>query len=111
MPGTPTKGKRFGGSGAHQDDRHVHVTGHGHQGQHRLFAIHGGRVREQFHVVNRGAGTLGHARHRGGLCKVAVLFAQVDDPVGQHAAAFATHGQNSNLDWFDLHDKNLYGCA
>ena len=90
-----------GAAGFHQftGQHHVHVTRQWHQCQHRGFA--GGLCGspgEQLDVINGGPGTLCHARHRGGLRDVAVVFAQVDDPVGQHAATFTTHGQDGDLD-------------
>ena len=49
-------------------------------------------------VVDRRAGALRDAGHRGGLREVAVVLAEVDDPVGEHAAALAAHGEDRDLD-------------
>ncbi len=77
----------------------VDVARQRHQRQHRLAAI-GLRTccRVELDVVDGGAGALRHAGHRGGLGDVAVVLAEVDDPVGQHAAAFAAHGEDRDLD-------------
>ena len=88
-------------AGFHQlgSEHHVDVAGQRHQREHRLAAValgHG--AREQLDVVDGGAGALRHAGHRRGLREVPVGLAEVDDPVGQHAAALAPHRQDGDLD-------------
>ncbi len=89
-----------GAPGFHQlgGDHHVQFAGHGSQCQHRLRARRQRGLREQFDVVDRRPGALRHARHRGGLRQEAVGLAQVHQPVGQHAAALAAHGQQRDGD-------------
>ncbi len=41
---------------------------------------------------------LGDARHRGHLGDVAVVLAHIDDPVGEHAAALAAHGEDCDAE-------------
>ena len=53
---------------------------------------------EQLDVVDRRAGALGDAGHRGRLRDVAVVLGELDDPVGEHAAAFAADGEDRDLD-------------
>jgi hypothetical protein len=48
--------------------------------------------------VHGGTGALRHAGHGSGLRVVAVLLGQVDQPVGEHTAAFAAHRQDRNRD-------------
>ncbi len=94
-------------AGFHQlgGDQHVHVARRGDQRQHRRGAGGLGRgAREQLQVVDGGAGALRHAGHRGGLRDVAVGLAQGDDPVGEHAAALAAHGQDGDLDRLGVGD-------
>ena len=55
-------------------------------------------AREHLQVVDGGAGALGHAGHRGGLRDEAVVLGQVHQPVGQHAAALAAHGEQRDGD-------------
>jgi hypothetical protein len=80
-------------------EHHVDIARQGHQRQHGPPAVRIGlRDRIQLDVVDGRAGALRHARHRGGLGDVAVGFAHVDDPVGQHAAALPAHGEDRDLD-------------
>ncbi|KAG1081512.1 hypothetical protein G6F40_015463 [Rhizopus arrhizus] len=75
-------------AGHHQ----VHVArgGHQRQGRRPAGALHVG-FGQQFQVVDRGAGTLGHARHGRCLRPPAGVLGHVDDPVGQYAAALAAY--------------------
>ena len=56
----------------------------------------GGGLREQLEVVDRRAGALGDAGHRGRLREIAAVLGEVDDPVGEHAAAFAAHREDGD---------------
>ncbi len=98
----------------HQLGRHhqVHVARRGHQRQRRLpaGAPHFG-LGHQLHVIDGGAGALGHAGHRSGLGPPAGVLGHVDDPVGQHAAALAAHGQDGDLDRIGLlHSGRVHGA-
>ena len=90
-----------GAAGFHKLGRNhdIHFARHRHQRQHRCAAV-GLRMalRKQLDVINGGAGALGHTSDRGGLGNVAVVFGQVHDPVHQHAAALAAHGQDGDGD-------------
>ncbi len=80
---------------------HIHIARHRHQTQYRLpagAALH----RQDFNVVNRGPGPLGHAGHRGRLGIKARLLGRTDHPVGQHAASLPAHGENGNFDGYGL---------
>ena len=65
------------------------------------------RAREQLDVVDRRAGALRDAGHRGRLRKVAVAFGELDDPVGQDAAAFAADSEDRDLDGLGGHGAAL----
>ena len=72
-----------------------------HQCEHRHGAVGlGVPRREQLDVVDGGAGALRNAGHRRGLRDPPVLLAEIDDPVGQHAAALAAHREDRDLDHF-----------
>ena len=89
---------RDGSPGLHElgCDHDVDLTGRGHGAQHR---IRGGRGPwEEFQVVDRGTGALRDAGDRGALAVPAVVLGDVDQPVGQYAAAFATHGEDRHGD-------------
>ena len=67
-----------------------------HAARHRRQAQHGGAAAEfgvslemDFDVVGGRAGTLRHAGNRGGLRRMAGARGDLDQPFGQHAAAFA----------------------
>ena len=48
-------------------------------------------------VVDRRAGALGDARDRGRLREVAVALGDIDDPVGEHAAALPADRQDGEF--------------
>ena len=76
-------------------DHDVDLAGHRHQRKHRTQP--GRRIlrrRQGLDIVDRRAGALRDARHRGRLRGPALALAQRDDPVGQHAAALAAHRQD-----------------
>ena len=80
-----------------EDD--VDVARQRHERQHRLGAVAlGVALRIELDVVDRRAGALGDAGHRRRLREPAVRLAEVDDPVGEDAAALAAHGQDRDLD-------------
>ncbi|MGD7128916.1 hypothetical protein [Ralstonia pseudosolanacearum] len=93
-------------AGLHQFgcQHHIHIARHGHEREHGGTRGGVGRAREQFDVVDRGAGALGDPGDRGRLGEVAVGLAQVDDPVREHAAAFSAHGEDGDLDGLNSHD-------
>ena len=64
-------------------------------------------LRIELDVVDGRAGALRHARHRRGLGEIAVGFAHLDDPVGEHAAALAAHGEDGDLDRLVSHSIAL----
>jgi hypothetical protein len=66
----------------------IHPPGDRHQREHRLQPLRGRRV-EEFDVVAGGSRALRHARHRGGLHRQPGAQRRIDDPLGEHAAAFA----------------------
>ena len=66
-----------------------------HQRQDRRVAL---LRRQHLDVVEGRAGALGDPRHRGRLGVPALGFGKLHDPVGQHAAALAAHGENRNGD-------------
>ena len=78
---------------------HVDVAGHRHQGQHRVAP---GRLRralgEQLEIIDRGAGALGDPGHRCRLREIAAVIGEIDDPVRQHAAAFAAERNHGDGD-------------
>ena len=53
---------------------------------------------KQLDVVDRGAGALRDAGHRGGLREVAAVLREIDDPVRQHAAALAAERDDGDGD-------------
>jgi hypothetical protein len=83
-----------GTAGFHQfgGDDDIDVAGDGHEGE------DGARLVDDFHVVDGGAGALGDAGDGGGLGGEAFVFGEVDDPVGEHAAALAAHGGDGDAD-------------
>ena len=46
----------------------------------------------------RSTGALGHARYRGRLREIAAMLGEIDDPVRQHAAAFAAERNHRDGD-------------
>jgi hypothetical protein len=86
--------------GLHQlgGDHHVEFARHRRQRQHRLRAGRDCLARKQLQVIDSGAGALRHARHGGRLRHEAVVLRQVDQPVGQDAAALAAHGEQRDRD-------------
>ena len=54
--------------------------------------------RQHLDVIDRGAGALRDAGHRGRLREPALRLGKRDDPVGQHAAALAAHRQHGDGD-------------
>jgi hypothetical protein len=92
-----------GAAGFHHfgGDQNVDVAGGRHQREHRSPVSR----RRHLDVVDRGAGALGHARHRRRLHRVAVAMGGVLDPVGQHAAALAADGHDRQLD--DLVERGI----
>ena len=71
-------------------DRDVDVADAGIERQHRLAAVQrGGGRRHDLDIIGGRAGALRDAGDRGALHREAALFRRLDDPVGQHAAAFA----------------------
>jgi hypothetical protein len=100
-----TAARRFHQLGGEDD---VDVARHRHQRQHRRQAGRlGVGAREQLDVVDRRAGALRDAGHRGRLAQVAVLLGELDDPVGQDAAAFAADGEDRDLDGLGGHGAAL----
>jgi hypothetical protein len=80
-----------------EDD--VDVAGHRHQGHHRFGRPFRQRaLREELDVIDRGAGALRHARHRGELREIAAMLGEIDDPVGEHAAALPAHREDGDAD-------------
>ena len=51
-----------------------------------------------FEVIHRCPGALGDAGNRGRLREIAAVLREIDDPVGQNAAAFAAEGNNCDRD-------------
>ena len=95
--------RRFHQLGGEDD---VDVARHRHQRQHRRQAGRFGvGAREQLDVVDRRAGALGDARHRGRLGEVAVLLGELDDPVREDAAALAADGEDRDLDRLCAHRR------
>lgn len=84
-------------AGLHELRRHHHVdvAGRRHQRQDRLAAV---ERRHRLDIVDRGAGALGDAGHRGRLRDPAMVLGQLNDPVGQHAATLATHRDDRDGD-------------
>jgi hypothetical protein len=90
-----------GAAGLHQLGRNhnIDVPGHRREAQHRRAGVRlGAGLGKQLDVVVRRAGALGHAWHRGHLCDIARVLCGIDDPFGQHAAAFAAHGEDGDGD-------------
>ena len=85
-------------SGFHQfgGDDDVDLAGEGHQREHRDATV--GHGREDLDVIDRRAGALRDARHGRRLRGPAGVFREIDDPVGEHAAAFAAHGKDGDVD-------------
>ena len=70
-----------------------------HQREHRRAACRlRGRFGEQFDVIDGGAGALRDARHRGRLREIPAMLGEIDDPVGEHAAALAAERDHRNRD-------------
>ena len=86
-------------TGFHQFGRQhdIDIARHRHQRQHRLLVACGG-FREQLDIIDGGAGTLRDTRHRRHLREIAAMFGEVDDPVGEHAAALPAHGEDRDGD-------------
>ena len=55
---------------------------------------------EQFQIVNGGTRALGHTRHRGCLCNIALALTQAHNPIGQDTSTLTAHGQNGDFDRF-----------
>jgi hypothetical protein len=66
-------------------DDEVHIAGHGHERKDGRGTVIRGRT--GLDVVDRGAGALGHSRHRRALHQPAAAFCERDDPVREHAPA------------------------
>ena len=56
------------------------------------------RLRHHLEIVDGGAGALRDARHRGRLRVPAVALGEIDDPVGEHAAALPADREDGELD-------------
>ena len=83
---------RHRAAGFQQFARHrdVDVADAGGERQHRPLAAQVTRKnRKDLDVISGGAGALRDAGDRGALHRISGLFGGADDPVGQHAAAFA----------------------
>ncbi len=85
-------------TGLHQfgGQHHVDIARRRHQGEHRR----GGPRQRPDHldIVDRGARALRHARHGRRLHDVAAGVRRRCDPVAQHAAALAAHGDDGDRD-------------
>ena len=88
---------QHGAAGLHQFGRqhHVDFAWRRHQRQDRRAAGFG---RQHLDIIDRRAGALGDAGHRGRLGVPALRLGEFDDPVGQHAAALAAHRHNGDAD-------------
>ncbi len=65
---------------------------------------------EQLEIVDRRAGALGDPGHRRRLREIAAVVGEIDDPVRQHAAAFAAErnhgdGNRSHLGGLPVHRR------
>ena len=61
--------------------------------------------REQLDIIDGRAGALGDAGHRGRLREIAAVIGEIDDPVGQHAAALAAHRKDRDRDRPDARSR------
>jgi hypothetical protein len=78
---------------------HVDVARSRGQRQHRpLAAEFAPRLGKDFDVVRGGAGTLGDARDGGALHRQIAQHRRGDDPVGEHAPAFAAERADQQRD-------------
>ncbi len=90
-------------------EHHVDVARHRQEPQHRLAPGRlGGDLRKQLDVIDGGAGALGDAGHRRGLRQIAAVLRQIDDPVRQHAAAFAAERNHGDGDRPDLGNLSVH---
>ena len=81
----------------------IEAAGRRVEAEHRAAAAQfGHRYRKHFDVIGGGAGALGHAGNGGALRRVAAGTRNVDQPFGEHAAAFAAEGADQQGDGFLL---------
>ena len=101
---------QHGSARFHQFGRHHHVNvaRSRHQREHRLRA---GPRRRHFDIVDRGAGPLRDARHRGGLRGPTLCLSERDDPIGEDASALSAHRKNCDRDSLRAAAVLAAGCG
>ena len=94
-------------------DDDIDIARHRHQRQHRLVRrIDDSGARIDFEIVDRRAGALRDTRHGGELREIVIALGKIDDPVGEHATAFATHREDRDGDrTLALREGRVHGQA
>ena len=101
--------RRDGARGLGQFGRHhqIDFPRRRHQREDRAFVPRLRHLGQNFDIIGRGARALRHTRHGGRLHGIIQPPAGADDPIHQHAAAFAAHGGDQQLNRANVaHDPN-----